>query len=80
MLNGNVSEGITLELSYQVVHIISKIQFASYENPKEKCDSFKEGSWDVTNNTFLVEKVCIDMKKVVIKSSIKLGENQPKHL
>ena len=49
------NEGSTLELSCRGGHIISEVQFASYRNSEEQCGSFKQGSWDATNNANLVE-------------------------
>ncbi|KAL0558954.1 hypothetical protein IC582_003543 [Cucumis melo] len=68
---GNANEGSILELSCQGGHIISEIQFASYGNPKGKCGSFKQGSWDVTNTALFVEKTCIGMKNCSIDVSAK---------
>uniref|UniRef100_A0A151UGP0 Beta-galactosidase n=1 Tax=Cajanus cajan TaxID=3821 RepID=A0A151UGP0_CAJCA len=54
-----VHEGALLELSCQGGQVISQIQFASFGNPKGKCGSFDQGSWEATDSRSVVEAACI---------------------
>ncbi|KAL2322688.1 hypothetical protein Fmac_027067 [Flemingia macrophylla] len=54
-----VYEGALLELSCQGGQVISQIQFASFGNPKGKCGSFEQGSWEAIDSRSVVEAACI---------------------
>ncbi|KAL2322685.1 hypothetical protein Fmac_027064 [Flemingia macrophylla] len=54
-----VYEGALLELSCQGGQVISQIQFASFGNPKGKCGSFEQGSWEAIDSRSVIEAACI---------------------
>uniref|UniRef100_A0A2N9I5M6 Beta-galactosidase n=1 Tax=Fagus sylvatica TaxID=28930 RepID=A0A2N9I5M6_FAGSY len=54
---GSAYEGNTLELSCQLGHTISEIQFASFGDPQGTCGSFKKGSCEATNSLSAMQKV-----------------------
>ncbi|KAL2322546.1 hypothetical protein Fmac_026925 [Flemingia macrophylla] len=55
----HVYEGALLELSCQGGQVISQIEFASFGNPKGKCGSFEQGSWEAIDSRSVVEAACI---------------------
>ncbi|KAL2331072.1 hypothetical protein Fmac_018653 [Flemingia macrophylla] len=72
----HVYEGALLELSCQGGQVISQIQFASFGNPKGKCGSFAQGSWEAIDSRSMVEAACIGRSScgfVVTKESFSVA-------
>ncbi|KAK6274429.1 hypothetical protein POUND7_004138, partial [Theobroma cacao] len=67
----NANEGSLLELSCHGGNVISKIEFASYGNPKGRCGSLTKGSCEAEGSLSALEKICVGKESCTVDVSEK---------